>query len=77
MTLHNTSISVHVLTMGSTSTDYSAIVKRMAELGLSGGVIYEALIAKAAQKSGADRILTFNADDFRRIWPEGISLIRV
>ncbi len=53
------------------TSDYSSVIKQMAESGLSGGIIYDALIVKAAQKSGADHILTFNIDDFRRIWPEG------
>ena len=45
----------------------------MAELGLSGGVIYDALISRVAQKSRVDHILTFNIDDFRRVWPEGVA----
>lgn len=53
------------------ASDYSSVVKRMADLGLSGGVIYDAIIAKVANKSDVDHILTFNIDDFRRVWPEG------
>jgi predicted nucleic acid-binding protein len=51
--------------------EYSSVVKRMVDLGLSGGVIYDAIIAKAANKSGVDHVLTFNIDDFKRVWPEG------
>jgi predicted nucleic acid-binding protein len=47
----------------------------MADLGLSGGIIYDALIAKAAQKSKVDHLLTYNVDDFKRIWPEGVKHI--
>lgn len=57
------------------ASDYSSVVKRMADLGLSGGVIYDAIIVKVAQKSGVDRILTFNIDDFKRVWPEGANRI--
>ncbi len=53
------------------SQDYISIIKRMADLELSGGVIYDALIVRAAQKSGADHVLTFNINDFKRVWPEG------
>jgi len=42
------------------TSDYSSVIKQMAELGLSGGVIYDALIARVAQKSRVDHILTFN-----------------
>lgn len=47
----------------------------MANLGLSGGSVYDALIARSAQKSQVDRLLTLNVDDFKRVWPEGIEKI--
>ena len=58
-------------------SDYKDTVKHMSELGLTGGIIYDALIVKAAQKSGVERLLTFNADDFIRIWPGGESFIYI
>lgn len=57
------------------SSDYIATIKRMSDMGLSGGAVYDALIVKAAQKSEAARIVTFNGNDFRRIWPEGADRI--
>lgn len=57
------------------TSDYLTTVKRMSDIGLSGGAIYDALIIRAAQKSEATRILTFNVNDFKRIWPEGASRI--
>ena len=59
------------------AADYAATLQRAAEKGLSGGVIYDALIARAAEKAGADRLLTLNESDFRRVWPEGESLLVV
>jgi len=59
------------------AADYRSTLVRMAELGLSGGAVYDALIARAAEKSGAERLLTLNPDDFRRVWPEGKSRIHV
>lgn len=53
------------------SSDYFAIIKRMSDLGISGGAVYDALIVKTARKSEVDRVLTFNVNDFKRIWPEG------
>jgi hypothetical protein len=58
-------------------SDYNNTIRRVADLGLSGGIVYDALIVKAAEKSNADRLLTFNANDFLRIWPEGKSIIHV
>jgi hypothetical protein len=40
-------------------------------LGLSGGIIHDALIVKAAKKSKTDKVLMFNIDDFSSVWPEG------
>ncbi len=57
--------------------DYTRTITRMAELGLRGGVIYDALIARAAEKAGADRLLTLNPEDFRRVWPAGEAVLTV
>jgi predicted nucleic acid-binding protein len=57
------------------ASDYRFVIKRMGDLELSGGIIYDALIARAAQRFKVDRILTFNIDDFKRVWPEGITHI--
>lgn len=59
------------------ASEYGATIKRIAELGLSGGVIDDALIAQAAQKAGVGRLLTFNPEDFTRVWPEGATVLRV
>ena len=56
-------------------SDYGAVIRRVADLGLFGGIIYDAIITKAAQKTQVDRILTLNPDDLTRVWPEGASLI--
>ncbi len=69
------SIEPNVSIVSLTSSEYMATVKRLSDLGLSGGAVYDALIVKAAQKSGADRIVTFNMNDFRRVWPEGANRI--
>ena len=55
--------------------DYASVVRHMASLGLSGGVIYDALIARAAQKGGADKLLTLNPRDLLRVWPDGREIV--
>lgn len=57
--------------------DYTIVVRRISERGLTGGVIYDALIARAAERSGAERLLTLNPSHFRRVWPEGEALLLV
>lgn len=58
-----------------TRRDYVSVLEELTELGLSGGVVYDALIARAARKVRADRLLTLNSDDFRRVWPAGERMI--
>ena len=43
----------------------------MVDLNLAGAVINDALIIRVAERARVDRVLTFNVDDFRRLWPEG------
>ena len=54
-----------------TANDYREVLREVADLGLSSGVIFDALLLKAARKAGAQRLLTFNVGDFQRLSPEG------
>jgi len=58
-----------------TPGEYKSVIKQISELGLAGGIIYDALIAKVAQKSRVERLLTLNIDDFSRAWPGGEKII--
>jgi len=53
--------------------DYVSVIKNLSDSELPGGIIYEGLIIKAAQKADVKKILTFNVNDFKRVWPEGES----
>jgi predicted nucleic acid-binding protein len=55
--------------------DYKTTIERMAALGLSGGVVYDAVVATVARRLSVDKLLTLNADDFQRVWPEGKTVI--
>lgn len=54
-----------------TAEDYRVVLERVTELGLAGGVVYDGLIARAAEIAAVDRLLTLNERDFRRAWPQG------
>ncbi len=43
------------------------VVQRLSRQGIAGGAVYDALIAQAAVKAGAESIVTLNGSDFRRI----------
>lgn len=47
-------------------SEYSSLINETASLGLIGGIIYDAIIFKAAQKAKVQHILTLNPKDFQR-----------
>jgi predicted nucleic acid-binding protein len=49
--------------------DYQAAIDQMITLNLPGGGVYDALIARAAAKISADRLMTLNAKHFTRLNP--------
>lgn len=55
----------HVVTL--TGRDYFEVIKKISKLNLPGAVIYDALIAQAAEKFKADHLLTNNQKDFSRL----------
>jgi len=58
-----------------TPAEYLNTINRLAKIGLAGGIIYDALIAKVAQKLRVEKLITINVEDFRRVWPEGEDVI--
>jgi len=50
--------------------DYVALLARLPDLGIIGGATYDALLLHAARKANVDRVITLNAKDFRRIYPD-------
>ena len=69
----NVEASAHLVAL--TPEDYISTIRRISERGLAGGVVYDALLARAAEKSAVDRLLTFNEADFLRAWPEGAAVL--
>lgn len=57
--------------------DYERVIYRMVNLNLTGGAIYDALIAQAAINSKADLLLTLNPSHFTRLGDEFTRLIFV
>ncbi len=52
-----------------TVDDYSDLIRNLAKTGVAGGAVYDGVIACAAAKAQVDHIVTFNARDFRRVYP--------
>ncbi len=48
--------------------DYFAVISRMKRDSLHGAIIYDGLIARASSKINADYLVTYNVEDFQRVW---------
>lgn len=53
-----------------TSEEYFETVQAMADRGLTGGIVYDALLMRCAAKAEADAIYTLNERHFRMIAPD-------
>jgi len=65
-----TNVTPHFRKVAVTVKMYESAVRRCAEWGLSGGVVYDALLLECARQAEADRIYTFNMRDFQRLAPD-------
>ena len=62
--------------MSLSEADYTATLRDLAARSLAGGVVFDALLVRAARNAEVDQLLTLNLSDFRRIWPEGEEILR-
>ena len=56
--------------------DYFATIAAATKANISGGAIYDALIARCALKAGADVLYTWNVSDFLRLGPDVARIVR-
>lgn len=64
---HNVLNFIEVIAL--TSADYRDLIQHLARVGIAGGATYDAVIACVAAQAQVDHIVTFNARDFRRVYP--------
>ena len=60
-----------------TTEDYQMVVAQMVNLNLTGGGIYDALIAQAAVKAEVNILLTLNPNHFNRLGEDIARLVQV
>jgi predicted nucleic acid-binding protein len=60
-----------------TAEDYQTVIRKVVQLNISGGGIYDALIAQAALIANVDSLLTFNAKHFIRLGKEVAQLVQI
>ncbi len=60
-----------------TTEDYQIVIAQMVNLNLTGGGIYDALIAQAAVKAEVNTLLTLNPNHFTRLGEDIARLVQV
>ncbi len=60
-----------------TTEDYQMVLAQMVNFNLTGGGIYDALIAQAAVKAEANTLLTLNPNHFTRLGEDMARLVQV
>lgn len=66
-------IVAHFRVITLTAKEYAEVLEAASKNGIEGGRTYDALLLKAAEKSGATRILTFNVADFHSMAPSTLT----
>lgn len=64
-------VLAHARIVALSASDQAETVHEIASQGLSGGIVYDGLIARVARSEQVDVLLTLNERHFRRVWPEG------
>lgn len=58
-----------------TASEYREVIERTADYGLVGGIIFDAIISRVAEKMNVDKLLTYNTRDFERLLPQKKGII--
>ncbi len=53
-----------------TAAEYGKLIDDLIQAGHIGGIVYDALIVRCAEKAKVDQIITLNPKDFQRLWPK-------
>jgi predicted nucleic acid-binding protein len=56
-------------------SDYIGLVTDLARGNLIGGIVYDGVIARAAELAMVDQLVTLNVAHFQRVWPAGAGRI--
>ena len=63
-------------TIALTADEYVTTLKATADLGITGGAVYDAMLAQCALKSGAEVIYTWNTRHYAQCGPEVVRRLR-
>jgi len=62
---------VHTLS----SDEYAFLLELLVQNRITGGAVYDAIIARVGELISVDYLVTLNVADFQRVWPAGAARI--
>jgi predicted nucleic acid-binding protein len=70
------SIYERLTVVGLTPDEYFGMLQSYSDLGITGGAIYDALLASCALKSGAEKLFTWNLRHYTQFGPKVAPLLQ-
>lgn len=64
-------VGSHAAIRSLSSDEYAELIESLAQNGVTGGAVYDAIIAHIAELALVDYLVTLNVADFHRVWPSG------
>ena len=62
-------VTSHARVHSLSGDDYALLIGELAQNRVSGGAVYDAVIARVAELAAVDYLVTLNVSDFQRVWP--------
>jgi hypothetical protein len=64
-------VTTHARVESLSGFEYALLVEDLARAGIMGAAVYDAVIARVAERTAVDFLVTLNVADFQRVWPTG------
>ncbi len=68
-------VTSHARVAALSDVEYKLLIELLAKNGITGGSVYDAVIARVAELNVVDYLVTLNVSDFQRVWPAGAARI--
>ena len=68
-------VTAHARVHSLSSDEYASLVEWLAATRVTGAAVYDATIARVAELTAVDLLVTLNVADFQRVWPAGAARI--
>src|SRR5262245_32192943 len=68
-------VTAHARIHSLSGAEYTLLVEELARTGIMGAAVYDAVIARVAELTAVDLLVTLNVPDFVRVWQTGTGRI--